>query len=90
MKAVVFAVVCFLSVGLAFAMTPKINLNQASVLQLTQSFKGIGKRRAEAIVAYRASHGGFKSVADLAYVRGLGGSFVKNHLAQLQDVYSIN
>lgn len=69
---------------------PKININTADVSALTQSFKGIGKKRAEAIVQYRETHGAFKSVADLAEVRGLGQTFVSAHLAALQLVFSVS
>lgn len=67
-----------------------IHLNQASVSELTNSFKGIGRKRAEAIVAYRESHGPFKAVADLAQVRGLGHTFINNHLEQLQKAFEVN
>lgn len=67
----------------------KIDLNHADVQQLTGSFKGIGKKRAEAIVSYRESVGGFKSIADLAHVRGLGQSFVTNHLPELERIFSV-
>ena len=67
----------------------KISLNQATVQELTGSFKGIGKKRAEAIVSYRDEHGGYKSIEDLAQVRGLGKTFVNTHLAQLQEVFSV-
>lgn len=67
----------------------KINLNNATVRELTGSFKGIGKKRAEAIVSYRDTQGGFKSIEDLAQVRGLGKTFVDSHLSQLRDVFSV-
>ncbi|HBI22209.1 MAG TPA: competence protein ComEA [Legionella sp.] len=67
----------------------KINLNKADAQALTGSFKGIGKKRAEAIVSYREAHDGFKSVADLASVRGLGQTFVNTHLQELQGVFSV-
>ena len=67
----------------------KINLNKATVQELTGSFKGIGKKRAEAIVTYREANGGFKSIEELAKVRGLGQSFVDSHLAQLQAVFAV-
>ncbi len=65
----------------------KINLNTASADLLIGSFKGIGKKRAGAIVAYRQKHGNFKSIADLAGVQGLGPSFVNHHLPELQAVF---
>jgi competence protein ComEA len=68
----------------------KIDLNKADANILAKSVKGIGQKRAEAIVNYRKEHGNFKSIEDLAQVRGFGKQFVKNHLAQLQEVFSIN
>ena len=68
----------------------KINLNQADVAELTNSFTGIGKKRAEAIVKYRETQGQFKSIEDLASVRGLGKRFVKKHLTQLQKIFVVN
>ena len=47
-----------------------VNLNQASAEQLS-SLKGVGAKRAAAIVAYRQSHGKFQHVDDLASVPGI-------------------
>lgn len=49
----------------------KINLNTATSEQL-QTISGIGAKRAEDIIAYRESHGGFQSVDDLKNVSGIG------------------
>jgi competence protein ComEA len=68
----------------------KIDLNKADVKVLSKSFKGIGKKRAEAIVKYRGEQGKFNSIEDLAKVRGFGKQFVKNHLSQLQEVFTTN
>lgn len=67
----------------------KINLNQADVKMLSGSVKGIGKKRAESIVKYRESHGEFKSVEELAQVQGLGAGFVKSHLAELEQRFTL-
>lgn len=67
----------------------KINLNSANVQQLTNSFKGIGHKRAQAIVTYRATHGQFKSIDDLAGVRGIGRQFVKKNLLKLQQLFTV-
>lgn len=48
-----------------------ININSADAKALT-SLKGIGKKRAEAIIEYRKDHGPFKSIDDLANVKGIG------------------
>ncbi|KTD21985.1 competence protein ComEA [Legionella lansingensis] len=68
----------------------KINLNKADVHNLANSVKGIGQKRAQAIVKYREEHGAFKSIEELSQVRGLGKQFVKRNLAQLQAVFTID
>ncbi len=78
------------SVAKAASATSKINLNKADVTGLTGSIKGIGKKRAEAIIAYRESHHGFKSIEELAEVKGLGSSFVERNRDQLKDVFVVN
>ena len=65
----------------------KINLNTATVEILSHSIKGIGKKRAEAMVQYRQKHGNFKSLTDLAAVRGVGHKFVQAHWSELQAVF---
>ncbi|WED41846.1 ComEA family DNA-binding protein [Legionella cardiaca] len=73
----------------AMASQSRIDLNKADAAILSQSVKGIGKKRAEAIVQYREEHGRFKSIEELAQVKGLGKQFVKNHMEQLQAVFTI-
>ncbi len=70
--------------------TPKINLNQADVAALIHSFKGIGKKRAQAIVHYRESHGPFKSIEDLTEVTGFGPLFVSRHRQELEKIFTVN
>ena len=48
-----------------------LNLNTASAEQLA-ALPGLGEKTAAAVVAYRAAHGKFKSVADLDRVEGVG------------------
>jgi competence protein ComEA len=48
-----------------------VNINTASVEQLTE-LNGIGEAKAKAIVAYRDEHGAFKSIDQLANVKGIG------------------
>lgn len=67
----------------------KINLNTADLATLTGSFKGIGKKRAEAIIAYRDSHKGFKSVEELAEVKGLGQHFMESNREKLNETYEV-
>ena len=67
----------------------KINLNKVDSVVLAGSFKGIGKKRAEAIIAYRDAHQGFKSLDELAKVKGIGSHFVSANIEQLKQVYAV-
>lgn len=71
------------------AATNKINLNTAELKTLIHSFKGIGEKRAQAIIKYREGHDGFKSVDELAEVPGLGQQFVHRNLAELEKTFSV-
>ncbi|NOZ13303.1 MAG: helix-hairpin-helix domain-containing protein [Acidobacteria bacterium] len=51
--------------------TQIININKASVDQLT-TLKGIGLKKAQAIVAFRTQNGNFKKVEDIMLVKGIG------------------
>lgn len=60
----------------------KLNINTASAEQF-MALKGIGKKKAEAIISWRTEHGGFTSVAQLAEVNGISERFVTEHQAEL-------
>lgn len=51
--------------------TQPVNINQATASQLA-TLSGIGPKKAQDIVAYRAAHGPFKTVDDLTHVKGIG------------------
>lgn len=67
----------------------KIDLNTADLTELIGSVKGIGKKRAEAIIAYRTSHHGFKSLEEFAEIKGLGRNFLEANRTRLNDVFII-
>lgn len=66
----------------------QINLNTADAKALSRSIKGIGLKRAEAMIKYREAHNGFHSIDDLAQVPGLGKNFVKTHREELQRIFT--
>ncbi len=68
----------------------KININKADEKVLAHSYKGIGKKRAQSIINYRAKYGNFKSVAELAEVRGIGKLFVKRNLKDLENIFTVS
>ena len=51
--------------------TGKLNINTATLAELT-NLKGIGDKKAQAIVDYREKQGKFTSVDQLADVNGIG------------------
>lgn len=61
-----------------------VNLNTATAAEL-ETLPGIGPSKASAILAYRQSHGGFKSVDELDAVDGIGPAT----LASLRDLVSV-
>ena len=48
-----------------------VNINTATLEEL-QTIKGIGKKKAEAILQYRKEHGAFRTKKDLLQVKGIG------------------
>ena len=52
--------------------TGKININNADAHTLASSIKGIGLKKAQAIVDYREAYGPFSNIQDLASVSGIG------------------
>jgi len=98
MKATLFAVFLSFFVSSIYAesvvsshqIAIKINLNKADEKVLIHSYKGIGKKRAEAIIKYRVKYGNFKSVAELAEVRGIGKLFVKRNLKDLENIFTVS
>lgn len=50
----------------------KVDINSASATQLADAMNGVGIAKAEAIVAYRQENGPFKSIDQLAQVKGIG------------------
>lgn len=71
-----------LSLASLAAFAAQINLNTATAAQL-ETLNGIGAAKAEAIVEYRKEHGAFKSVDELAQVKGIGQKTVDKNRDQM-------
>ena len=54
----------------AFAAT--VNINQADIVTLAENLKGIGMKKAKAIVDYREANGDFNTIDDIVNVKGIG------------------
>jgi competence protein ComEA len=49
-----------------------VNINTASAAEIAAAVKGVGEKLSQAIVAYREQHGPFKTLEDVAQVKGVG------------------
>lgn len=62
------------AMGLSHASFAGVNvdINTAGADEMAKSLKGVGLSKAQAIVDYRTQHGPFKTVDELAQVKGIG------------------
>ncbi|AUF97450.1 competence protein ComEA [Pseudomonas sp. 02C 26] len=60
-----------------------LNLNTADAATLQQALSGIGKSKAEAIVAYREANGPFTSVDELLEIKGIGNALLERNRDKL-------
>ena len=61
-----------------------ININQATVQEITAKLDGIGRKKAQAIVQYRKQHGDFKKVDELIQVKGIGEKTLAKNRARIR------
>lgn len=73
------ALICSVVAPTSFA----LDINTASAEQL-QTLKGIGPKRAEAIITYRDKNGPFKTVEELLAVPGVGQSIIDDNREALE------
>lgn len=75
-KALLVAVM-LLSGGLVWA--GNVNINTADAATLAEGLNGVGIKKAQAIVDYRKKHGVFKSINDLASVKGMSDKLIEKN-----------
>jgi competence protein ComEA len=77
----VLAVLTLLSMAFIAPDSPAgpVNINSADAVTLSRELKGIGMKRAEAIVEYRRKFGPFKSADELALVKGIGPAAIQKN-----------
>jgi len=61
-----------------------VDINKANAQEISESLKGVGLKKAEAIIAYRKANGPFASIDDLANVKGIGEKTIAKNKSNLQ------
>jgi len=67
----------------SLALAGMVNINTADAQSLADNIDGVGLKRAQAIIAYRETHGAFTSVDELTQVKGIGTNLLERNRANL-------
>lgn len=67
----------------SLAWAGQVNINTADAVTLATELKGIGEKKAQAIVDYRKQYGPFKNIDDLANVKGISTKTIDNNRANI-------
>ena len=60
-----------------------VDVNTADANTIANSLSGIGSKKAQAIVDYRAKNGSFKTLEDLTHVSGIGAKTIEKNKADI-------
>lgn len=66
-----------------FVYAGPVNINTADAQALSKNIKGIGLKKAQAIIAYREKNGEFKKIEDLKKVKGIGPKLLEKNSGSL-------
>ena len=66
------------------AQSAPVNINTADAALIAEGPKGIGLKRAQAIVEYRQKHGPFRNADELALVKGIGTKVIQKNRADIR------
>jgi competence protein ComEA len=80
----VITLVALLAAGTGVGWCAPVNINAADASTLAQELKGVGPVKAQAIVEYRQKHGAFRSVDELAQVKGISQKLIDRNRADLR------
>ena len=61
-----------------------VNINTADAATIATELKGIGLKRAQAIVDYRTKHGPFRSADELSQIKGIGAKVIQKNRADIR------
>lgn len=61
----------------------KVNINKANAAQMASMLKGVGLKKAQAIIDYRTQYGEFSSIDELTAVKGIGEKTVQKNRSKI-------
>ena len=70
-------ILCMVLAPLSYAAAEAVNINTADQETLVRELRGIGAKKAQAIIKYRTNKGEFKSVDELLEIKGIGPAMLK-------------
>ena len=73
-----------LAAGTSVGWCGPVNINAADAPTLAHELRGIGPVKAQAIVEYRLKHGVFRTVDELAQVKGISQKLIDRNRADLR------
>lgn len=83
MKMIKTAIFCLSLLCSSMVYAGLVNINQADASTLASELKGIGDKKAQAIVDYRTQNGSFTSIDDLQNVKGISAKTIENNRSNL-------
>ena len=75
--------ILLIAIALIGSLFAKVDINTAGVKEL-QALKGVGDKKAAAIIEYRTKNGQFKSIEDLTKVNGIGKKIIDDNKNELE------
>jgi len=73
-----------LCTGAGSAHAGPVNINAADAATLASELKGVGKVKAQAVLDFRQKHGPFRSVEELAQVKGFSQKLINRNRADIK------
>jgi len=61
-----------------------VNVNTADAAAIAEELKGVGLKKAQAIIEYRQANGDFKTIESLTEVKGIGLKTVEKNRENIQ------
>lgn len=84
MNTLIKSLICSALLVLSFnAAAAPVDINSADAATLAANIKGVGAKKAEAIVIYRQKHGPFSSIEDLRKIKGIGPKLIEKNRSVL-------